>query len=703
MSETYTPPKSAVNNAKRGLDLRKKYGRGGLTPAEAKSYGIDSGITRAKRISKGKLSRHDVRRMSAFNRHRQNYNPSKKMADGGPTAGTIAWLLWGGTSGVNWAKKKSAAMNAESFEAEGGRWGKGNLKLSNSEITQLLLYENWKCSNCDNSIKNKQNIPFSEEEKDDITWTIFAPEYDLQNYDDINIVTKGIRGTKGNVVKLEDGTLNFDNLHVLCNGCGQRKKIGRAVTLSFRTSKEKKEWLKSLAKDKNKGMAEIMSDVIDEYRNNYEEESFEAESKMECPPATKDVAINTKNRNATIKNFDYGPLNVEEPGDFWKDIAEQWKTTEKAAKKSNCGNCVAFDRSPRMKACMPGETSDGEGVLGYCWMHHFKCHSARTCDTWAKGGPITTNKVSEGWQERAFAKSDKASENFSSDWTEKSFDDGGGYDYTCMLILDIRDASKDYPLYTRIEEGSGFALKPLAIIKIKELILSGLNLNGVDYAGTTITAESIIFKFNFNNLDEAEDYFKYLNQHISIMMAKNHDEIPDNELCPHCMFSKVLLEVVDKYELGIKIANLMDWSNKEQTIDFLEYLIALENVDIEYVFTLLRGRGVNISKPNDYNGNSTKQLIVAEKNGYESMIEYIINELKNKKRSIDVVAFTLIADNGLKEQITNNIEQILKIDYSQLSSNLEKQLYLNQGKLAGIEDFLYYFYSDSSDFIFDNI
>tara|TARA_B100001287_G_scaffold276253_1_gene286414 strand:- start:5575 stop:7020 length:1446 start_codon:yes stop_codon:yes gene_type:complete len=129
-------------------------------------------------------------------------------------------------------------------------------------------------------------------------------------------------------------------------------------------------------------------------------ESFQAE--MDCPPATQDVAINTKNRNATIKNFDYGPLNVDEPGDYWKKIAKRWKTTEKAAKKSKCGNCVAFDRSPRMKACMPGETSDGEGVLGYCWMHHFKCHSARTCDTWAKGGPITTDKVSEGWQERAF-------------------------------------------------------------------------------------------------------------------------------------------------------------------------------------------------------------------------------------------------------------------------------------------------------------
>jgi len=115
-AESFTPPQSAVNNAKKGLELRKEYGRGGLSPAEAKSQGIDSGVTRAKKIASGEVSRHDVRRMSAFNRHRSNNNPSKKMPDGGPTAGTIAWNLWGGTSGVNWAKKKSAAMDAESDE-----------------------------------------------------------------------------------------------------------------------------------------------------------------------------------------------------------------------------------------------------------------------------------------------------------------------------------------------------------------------------------------------------------------------------------------------------------------------------------------------------------------------------------------------------------------------------------------------------------
>ena len=42
-----------------------------------------------------------------------------------------------------------------------------------------------------------------------------------------------------------------------------------------------------------------------------EAQAFDAESKMECPPATKDVAINTKNRNATIKNFGYAHLMLK--------------------------------------------------------------------------------------------------------------------------------------------------------------------------------------------------------------------------------------------------------------------------------------------------------------------------------------------------------------------------------------------------------
>ena len=123
---------------------------------------------------------------------------------------------------------------------------------------------------------------------------------------------------------------------------------------------------------------------------------------MKCPAATQDLKLNTKNRDASIKaeHIQYGPLNVDEPGDYWKDIAKYWNTTEKAAKKSLCENCTAFDISPRMDKCMPGVTSDKDGRLGYCWMHHFKCHSARACRTWAKGGPITEDKISYEWQER---------------------------------------------------------------------------------------------------------------------------------------------------------------------------------------------------------------------------------------------------------------------------------------------------------------
>ena len=134
-----------------------------------------------------------------------------------------------------------------------------------------------------------------------------------------------------------------------------------------------------------------------------------SEDKSSCPPATQDLELNTKNRDATLKNFNYGPLNVSEPGDYWEKIAKYWKTDVEAALASNCGNCVAFDISPRMDDCMPGETSDEDGRLGYCWMHHFKCHSARSCHTWAKGGPIEDDEKSLDWQKRG---EDKVEENF---------------------------------------------------------------------------------------------------------------------------------------------------------------------------------------------------------------------------------------------------------------------------------------------------
>ena len=126
----------------------------------------------------------------------------------------------------------------------------------------------------------------------------------------------------------------------------------------------------------------------------------------ECPASTQDVSLNTANRDRAIQAdfINYGPLNVEEPGDYWEKVAKKWRTSVEAAKKSLCANCVAFDISPRMIECIPGTTSepvrDKDCILGYCWMHHFKCHSARACNTWAAGGPISKDNVSYDWQKR---------------------------------------------------------------------------------------------------------------------------------------------------------------------------------------------------------------------------------------------------------------------------------------------------------------
>jgi hypothetical protein len=131
---------------------------------------------------------------------------------------------------------------------------------------------------------------------------------------------------------------------------------------------------------------------------------YEQAVKFVCPEPTKSVLLNTANRDRarTFDTISYGPLNINEPGDYWDKIAEKWDTSVKAAKMSLCGNCVAFDVSPQMEQCMPGEVEEDEngGRLGYCWMHHFKCHNMRTCNTWATGGPISTNEVSLGFFER---------------------------------------------------------------------------------------------------------------------------------------------------------------------------------------------------------------------------------------------------------------------------------------------------------------
>ncbi len=158
-----------------------------------------------------------------------------------------------------------------------------------------------------------------------------------------------------------------------------------------------------------------------------------------------------------------------------------------------------------------------------------------------------------------------------------------------------------------------------------------------------------------------------------------------------------------KYEAGILFSTLMDWSNREYLIDFLEYLIKLEEYDYDYSLQFIRERGVDIDEQDDY-GVSLKDLMLAEKDGYESMLKELVNDIKNKGRELDDVAFTLSADNGLKNQTMTSMFAIQQaVENGVVNRTMSLQFMRYQGKLQAIDDFLYYVYGDEDSFIFDNI
>ncbi|MEK9767830.1 MAG: phage portal protein [Betaproteobacteria bacterium] len=100
-----TPTEEMANDARRGLEMRKEFGRGGTSV----------GVARARQlINKQRLSPSVVRRMfSFFSRHEVDKRAEgfRQGEAGYPSAGKIAWLLWGGDSGFRWSRRKVAELD----------------------------------------------------------------------------------------------------------------------------------------------------------------------------------------------------------------------------------------------------------------------------------------------------------------------------------------------------------------------------------------------------------------------------------------------------------------------------------------------------------------------------------------------------------------------------------------------------------------
>ena len=108
LSDINTVPTSEMaEEAKRGLELRKKFNRGGTAV----------GVARANQlVAKERLSISTVKRMySFFSRHEVDKRAEgfRQGEEGYPSAGKIAWLLWGGDSGFAWSKRKRQQIMTE--------------------------------------------------------------------------------------------------------------------------------------------------------------------------------------------------------------------------------------------------------------------------------------------------------------------------------------------------------------------------------------------------------------------------------------------------------------------------------------------------------------------------------------------------------------------------------------------------------------
>lgn len=131
MVDSWTPTKSMRDEAQRGLKWRQEFNRGGTLV----------GVARARDIVNGKdLPLDTVKRMASyFARHEvdkngQGWSPDE---DGYPSAGRIAWALWGGDPGRAWAESIISQNEGRNLDSDGATMNQEPLELRELDIEQF--------------------------------------------------------------------------------------------------------------------------------------------------------------------------------------------------------------------------------------------------------------------------------------------------------------------------------------------------------------------------------------------------------------------------------------------------------------------------------------------------------------------------------------------------------------------------------------
>ena len=99
-------PSGVKSEARRGLDWRREFGRGGIGPGQQTArmlIGNKMTIARVRKM-RSYLARHEV------DKRGEGWAPGQK---GFPSAGRIAWALWGGDPGKAWSNKVMRSVEAK--------------------------------------------------------------------------------------------------------------------------------------------------------------------------------------------------------------------------------------------------------------------------------------------------------------------------------------------------------------------------------------------------------------------------------------------------------------------------------------------------------------------------------------------------------------------------------------------------------------
>ena len=141
----------------------------------------------------------------------------------------------------------------------------GKLKFYNKEIILLLKKNNWQCVRCNTNLIDNDGDTFSQKHRKNPDWWLDFEEFSLGLETDINVKRKKPRSTKDSSARNNDGNLNYDNLLLLCRTCYENQSTGREVSISFRTSKGKKQLLETIASDEDISLTELLNKITDEY------------------------------------------------------------------------------------------------------------------------------------------------------------------------------------------------------------------------------------------------------------------------------------------------------------------------------------------------------------------------------------------------------------------------------------------------------